>query len=48
MKVTTSIQKKAQNMIKEAIEDGRIEVNKTDRGIELTSRQDNFGQGEGF
>ena len=39
---------KVQNMIKEAIEDGRIEVNKTDRGIELTSRQDDFGQGESF
>lgn len=39
---------KAQNMIKEAIEDGRIEVNKTDRGIELTPRQDNFRQGESF
>ena len=39
---------KAQNMIKKAIEEGKIEVNKTDRGIELTSRQDDFGQGEGF
>lgn len=39
---------KAQNMIKKAIEDGKIEVNKTDRGIELTSRKDNIGQGEGF
>lgn len=33
---------KAQNMIKKAIEEGKIEVNKTDRGIELTSRQDDF------
>lgn len=39
---------KAQNMIKKAIEDGRIEVTKIDRGIELTSRKDNFGQGESF
>lgn len=39
---------RAQEMIRKAIEDGGIEVNKTDRGIELTSRQDNFGQGEGF
>ena len=38
---------KAQNMIKEAIEDGRIEVNKTDRGIELTTGENYFGQGEG-
>lgn len=39
---------KAQNMIKKAIEDGKIEVSKTDRGIELTSRQDDFGQSESF
>lgn len=39
---------KAQNMIKKAIEEGKIEVSKTDRGIELTSRKDNIGQGEGF
>ena len=38
---------KAQNMIKEAIEDGRIEVSKTDRGIELTTGENYFGQGEG-
>ena len=38
---------KAQNMIKEAIEDGRIEISKTDRGIELTTGENYFGQGEG-
>lgn len=39
---------KAQNMIKKAIEDGRIEVNKTDRGIELKTGEKYFGQSEGF
>lgn len=39
---------KAQNMIKKAIEDGKIEVNKTDRGIELKTGEKYFGQGEGF
>lgn len=39
---------KAQEMIRKAIEDGRIEVKQIDNGIELAPGKNYFGQGESF
>lgn len=39
---------RAQEMIRKAIEDGRIEVKQIDNGIELTTGENHFGQGESF